>query len=147
MSLVEPLPCAEQFEKRGHAVPPSPSETNRFSILADRQITRAFADMVARPGAAHTVRSLAYSASLSRSAFMARFSEIFGRSPMFILRDLRMRQAALDPTTTTTSVDVVPHNAGYESRSSFVRAFRKAYNVDPSEYRRSVKNGEGDKGA
>ena len=124
----------------------SQSWTDRFSILADRQITRAFADMVARPGAAHTVQSLAYSASLSRSAFMARFSEIFGRLPMAILRDLRMQQAALDLTTTTTSVDVVAHNAGYESRSSFVRAFRKAYNVDPSEYRQSLKNGEGDKG-
>lgn len=125
----------------------SQSWTDRFSILADRQITRAFADMVARPGAAHTVQSLASSASLSRSAFMARFSEIFGRSPMAILRDLRMRQAALDLTTTTTPVDVVARNAGYESRSSFVRAFRKAYNLDPSEYRHSVKNGEGDNGA
>ena len=125
----------------------SQSWTDRFSILADRQITRAFADMVARPGAAHTVQSLAYSASLSRSAFMARFSEIFGRSPMAILRDLRMQQAALDLTTTTTSVDVVAHNAGYESRSSFVRAFRKAYDLDPSEYRQSAKNGEHDKGA
>jgi len=120
--------------------------TDRFSILADRQITRAFADMVARPGAAHTVQSLASSASLSRSAFMARFSEIFGRSPMAILRDLRMRQAALDLATTTTPVDVVAHNAGYESRSSFVRAFRKAYSVDPSEYRRSAKNADGGKG-
>jgi AraC family transcriptional activator of mtrCDE len=125
----------------------SQSWTDRFSILADRQITRAFADMVARPGTAHTVQSLASSASLSRSAFMARFSEIFGRSPMAILRDLRMRQAALDLTTTTTPVDVVAHNAGYESRSSFVRAFRKAYTVDPSEYRQRGKNGEDDKGA
>jgi AraC family transcriptional activator of mtrCDE len=125
----------------------SRSWTDRFSILADRQIARAFADMVARPGAAHTVQSLAHSAGLSRSGFMARFSEIFGRSPMAILRDLRMRQAALDLTTTSAPVDVVAYNAGYESRSSFVRAFRKAYNVDPSEYRQSVKNGEGDKGA
>src|SRR3546814_14133035 len=69
----------------------SQSWTDRFSVLADRQITRAFAEMVARPGAAHTVQSLAYSASLSRSAFMARFSELFGRSPMAILRDLRMQ--------------------------------------------------------
>ena len=113
----------------------SQSWTDRFSILADRQITRAFADMVARPGAAHTIQSLAYSASLSRSAFMARFSEVFGRSPMAVLRNLRTRQAALDLTTTTTSVDVVARNAGYESRSSFARAFRKAYNIDPSEYR------------
>jgi AraC family transcriptional activator of mtrCDE len=121
--------------------------TDRFSILADRQITRAFADMVARPGAAHTIQSLAHSASLSRSAFMARFSEIFGRPPMAILRDLRMRQAALDLTTTSAPVDIVAYDAGYESRSSFVRAFRKAYNVDPSEYRLRMKNDESDKGA
>jgi AraC family transcriptional activator of mtrCDE len=125
----------------------SRSWTDRFSILADRQITRAFADMVARPGAAHTVQSLAQSAGLSRSAFMARFSEIFGRSPMAIVRDLRMRQAAVDLTTTSAPVEVVAYNAGYESRSSFVRAFRKAYDVDPSEYRQSVKTDEADKGA
>jgi AraC-like DNA-binding protein len=121
----------------------SESWTDRFSILSDRQITRAFAEMVARPGAAHTVESLAHSAGLSRSAFMARFSGIFGRSPMVILRDLRMRQAALDLTTTNMSVDVVAYNAGYESRSSFVRAFRKAYDRDPSDYRQNASNREG----
>jgi AraC family transcriptional activator of mtrCDE len=113
--------------------------TERFSILADRQVTRAFADMVARPGATHSVQSLAHSAGLSRSAFMVRFSGIFGETPMAVLRHLRMRQAAIDLTTTTISVDAVALNAGYESRSSFVRAFRKAYNRDPSDYRRIAK--------
>ncbi|WP_245313893.1 helix-turn-helix transcriptional regulator [Bradyrhizobium elkanii] len=116
--------------------------TERFSILADRQVTRAFADMVARPGADHSVQSLAHSAGLSRSAFMARFSDIFGQSPMAVLRHLRMRQAAIDLTTTTMSIDAVAQNAGYESRSSFVRAFRKAYNRDPSDYRRMAKEGK-----
>ncbi|MBV9654639.1 MAG: helix-turn-helix transcriptional regulator [Acetobacteraceae bacterium] len=120
----------------------SQSWTDRFSILSDKQITRAFADMVARPGAAHTVQSLAYCAGLSRSAFMARFSDLFGRSPMVILRDLRMRQAARDLTTTAAPVDVVAHHAGYESRSSFVRAFRKAYDLDPTEYRHSARRRE-----
>jgi AraC family transcriptional activator of mtrCDE len=102
--------------------------------------------MVARPGAAHSVQSLAHSAGLSRSAFMARFSNILGRSPMVILRDLRMRQAAIDLTTTTMSIDLVAYNAGYESRSSFVRAFRKAYERDPSDYRQIVKEGKAQKG-
>lgn len=119
--------------------------TERFSILTDRQVTRAFADMVARPGAPHSVQSLAHSAGLSRSAFMARFSEVFGQSPMVILRDLRMRQAAIDLTTTTMSIDDVARNAGYESRSSFVRAFRKAYERDPSDYRRIAKESKAKK--
>ena len=64
---------------------------------------------------------------------------------MVILRDLRMRQAAIDLTTTTMSIDAVAHNAGYESRSSFVRAFRKAYDRDPSDYRRIAKDGKAQK--
>jgi len=109
--------------------------TERFSILSDRQITRAFADMVARPGAPHTVQSLAHSAGLSRSAFMSRFTTVVGRAPMQVLRDLRLRQAALDLTTTTTPIEVIAHNAGYESRSSFARRFAKVYGKDPTEYR------------
>src|SRR3546814_16414195 len=85
----------------------SRSWNDRFSILADRQLTRAFADMVSRPGAAPTVQSLAHRAGLSRSAFMARFSEIFGRLPMAILLALTMWQAALGPTTTSSPVECV----------------------------------------
>jgi AraC family transcriptional activator of mtrCDE len=107
----------------------------RFSILSDRQITRAFADMVARPSAPHTVQSLAQSAGLSRSAFMSRFTTVVGRAPMSVLRDLRLRQAAIDLTTTTTPIEVIAHNAGYESRSSFARRFAKVYRKDPTEYR------------
>jgi AraC-like DNA-binding protein len=118
--------------------------TDRFAILSDRQITHAFADMVARPGAAHTVLSLAHTAGLSRSAFMAHFSGIFGRSPMTVLRDLRMRQAALELTTSASPIDLVAQNAGYDSRSSFVRAFRKAFKRDPSDYRQSSRSSGGE---
>jgi AraC family transcriptional activator of mtrCDE len=109
--------------------------TERFSILSDRQITRVFADMVARPSAPHTVQSLAHSAGMSRSAFMSRFSAVVGRAPMSVLRDLRLRQAAVDLSTTTTPIEVIAHDAGYESRSSFARRFAKVYGKDPTEYR------------
>lgn len=109
----------------------------RFSLLSDLQVARAFADMVAHPGARHSVQSLARTACLSRSAFEARFHKVVGRSPMIILRDLRMRQAAEQLRSTTMTVDAIARQAGYASRSSFVRAFRKANGCDPTSYRRS----------
>lgn len=81
--------------------------TERFALIGDKQVARAFADMVARPGASHSINSLARNAGLSRSAFMARFSSVFGRSPMVVLRDLRMRQAASELAGTTLTVDVM----------------------------------------
>jgi AraC-like DNA-binding protein len=109
----------------------------RFSLLSDPQIARAFADMVAHPGARHSVRSLARTAFLSRSAFVARFTRVVGRSPMSILRDLRMRQAAAQLRSTAMTIDEIAHHAGYASRSSFVRAFREAHGCDPTSYRGS----------
>jgi len=109
----------------------------RFSLLSDPQIARAFAQMVAHPGARHSVSSLARTACLSRSAFEARFNRVVGRSPMTVLRDLRMRQAGDQLASTTMTIDEIAHQAGYASPSSFVRAFRKAHGCDPTSYRRS----------
>jgi AraC family transcriptional activator of mtrCDE len=110
----------------------------RFSMLSDPQIAHAFADMVAQPGKAHTIHTLAETACLSRSAFMVRFNSAIGRSPMMVLRDLRMRKAASDLATGNITIDHVIRNSGYASRSSFARVFKEAYGVDPSSYREST---------
>jgi len=107
----------------------------RFALLGDPQIARAFADMTARPSATHTVESLAQTACLSRSAFMARFSAALGHAPMQILRDLRMRQAAAQLRAGDLALDQVARNAGYASRGAFARAFREIYGTGPAEYR------------
>nr|WP_256367342.1 AraC family transcriptional regulator [Acidisphaera sp. S103] len=114
----------------------------RFAMLSDPQIARAFAEMALHPGADHTVLSLAQSACLSRSAFMARFSALVGQPPMVILRDLRMRQAARQLNAHQMSVDQIAHAAGYDSRSSFVRAFRKIFDCEPTEYRERAAAGQ-----
>jgi AraC family transcriptional activator of mtrCDE len=113
----------------------------RFSMLSDPQVARAFSEMVARPGAMHSVKSLAQVAGLSRSAFMLRFVEVVGDSPMAVLRQLRMRQAArLLTSNGSLSMDQIARNVGYASRGSFFRAFRKVYGVDPAEYAVGVKD-------
>ena len=110
----------------------------RFSILGDPQITRAFTDMAARPAAPHTVQSLSHHVGLSRSAFMARFTAAFGQGPMAVLRQLRLRHAAVLLSSNTLAIDQIAYGVGYMSRSSFSRAFRKMYGKDPSDYRVAV---------
>ncbi|WP_206734166.1 helix-turn-helix transcriptional regulator [Bradyrhizobium nanningense] len=107
----------------------------RFSMLSDPPIARAFAEMVSRPSFPHTIQSLSHAVGLSRSAFMARFSIAFGESPMSLLRRVRMRHAADLLAANALSIDQVALNVGYQSRSSFTRAFRRYYGSDPSEYR------------
>jgi AraC family transcriptional activator of mtrCDE len=111
----------------------------RFSILKDPQVARAFADMVARPGSPHTVLTLCHTSGLSRSAFMVRFREAFGDSPMAILRQLRMRHAATLLEADALSIDQIAGACGYASRSSFFRAFQKGIGSDPSQFRTAAR--------
>ncbi|TXH33892.1 MAG: AraC family transcriptional regulator [Rhodospirillaceae bacterium] len=106
-----------------------------FSLLNDPPIARAFADMASRPAEDFSVQTLCESVGLSRSAFMKRFAAAFGDSPMSVLRRLRMRFAASLLAANALSIEQVTHYAGYQSRSSFTRAFRKQYGTDPSDYR------------
>jgi AraC family transcriptional activator of mtrCDE len=105
--------------------------SERFAMLSDPRIARAFADMVEMPGAPHSVQSLSQAASLSRSAFMQRFQRAFGQSPMLVLRELRLRHAAKLLETQALTVDQVARAVGYNSRSSFSRAFRQAHGFEP----------------
>jgi AraC family transcriptional activator of mtrCDE len=115
----------------------------RFSILSDPPIARAFAGMASRPSDHHTVQSLSRSVGLSRSAFMARFVMAFGESPISLLRRVRMRYAAELLAANALSIDQVALQAGYQSRSSFTRTFRRHYGSNPSGYRAEAQRPSG----
>jgi transcriptional regulator GlxA family with amidase domain len=103
----------------------------RFSILSDRQIARAFADMAARPAADHSITALAQKAGFSRSAFMARFVRAIGCSPMVALWQMRMKRAADMLAARTFSVKQIARAVGYRSCRSFLRAFRQVHGYVP----------------
>ena len=109
----------------------------RFSLLSDPKIARAFAEMVAEPGANHTIASLAKTANQSRSIFMARFTSVIARTPTQLLRDLRMRQAASQLDMGIYTDDQVARNCGYAGRASFARAFKEVHGTGPRDYRQA----------
>lgn len=80
--------------------------------------------------------SLADVAAMSRSAFAERFTAVFGRPPMALVKDVRMRRAAgllrADPTL---SVDEVASRVGFSSRSHFSRSFEACYGAPPADFR------------
>jgi AraC-like DNA-binding protein len=108
----------------------------RFSVLGDPLVARAFAAMAMRPGDEHSLQTLADVACLSRSAFVARFTGAVGKPPMQVLRELRLRLAMSQLKGSSVGIEHIARNAGYASRSSFIKAFRKSYGMDPSEVRR-----------
>lgn len=64
----------------------------RFLILSDPPIARAFAEMASRPSAPHTVQSHSNAVCLSRSAFIAWLSAALWRVSDVIAPPVRVRQ-------------------------------------------------------
>jgi AraC-like DNA-binding protein len=112
-----------------------------LAVLNDVQIARSFAEMLAQPGAPHSIESLCSTAGLSRAAFIQRFTRGVGYSPIATLRELRMRRAAELLTADIDSVEKIARAVGYSSRSSFFRTFRQVYGTDPSAYRAARRQG------
>lgn len=101
------------------------------------RLDRAKAEMQREPGAAHTVSKLARLAGMSRSNFAEAFRAYFGRSPMELLRGLRMDRAAELLRCDDASIKLIGARVGYTSRASFSHAFQRCFGVSPAEFRES----------
>ncbi|XYH99612.1 cupin domain-containing protein [Sorangium sp. So ce1128] len=105
--------------------------------LADPQIGEALRQMHAEPGRAWTVPELARVASMSRSAFAARFRELVGETPLDHLTQWRMvRAASMMRENRPMKLAAIASAVGYESESSFGKVFRRVMGVSPGRYRR-----------
>lgn len=72
---------------------------------------------------------------MSRSTFAHAFRQCFGRSPMELLRTIRLDHAALLLRSSELPVKNVGASAGYSSRTSFSNAFQRAFSMSPGDYR------------
>lgn len=105
--------------------------------LADDRLAPALVALHESPGEAWTLEKMAREASLSRSAFAARFKELVGRSPADYLTDWRItlaqdRLRAGDPVAHTATA------VGYATSAAFSRAFTQRLGCSPRAWLRST---------
>lgn len=115
---------------------PDSSGPGWYRGLGDPALAAALRAMHGRPGAAHSVESMAQLAGLSRAAFAARFREVVGESPGRYLTALRMRRAADALTRTEAPLARIATEVGYANEYAFSTAFRRAHGVSPGRWRR-----------
>ena len=81
-------------------------------------------------------KGLARHAYRSRTQFYRVFRAMIEETPVAMRRRLLLERAAWQLSRTQLSVTVIGLNANYGSLEAFTRAFRKAFKVSPSLYRR-----------
>jgi len=102
-----------------------------LGALHDRQIGSVISKIHRYPDRRWTLESLAAEASMSRSAFAARFTELVGESAMHYVTRWQMNAARSRLVESDQTVAEIAHSFGYESEAAFNRAFKRHVGVSP----------------
>ncbi|MDT0631161.1 AraC family transcriptional regulator [Rubrivirga sp. S365] len=101
--------------------------------LADPDLGRALLAIHRAPEHPWTVEALAAEAYMSRTTFATRFTEAVGTPPLRYVASWRLHKAARS-LRRGAAVFEAAADAGYGSKASFSKAFKRATGVSPSEY-------------
>lgn len=105
------------------------------TALRDPTITTALRQIHRHPEKPWTVEDLAAVAGLSRAAFAKRFTTIIGQPPLGYLTWWRMTTAARLLRESDAPLRAIASRCGYASEYAFGKAFKRAYDVAPGQYR------------
>jgi AraC-like DNA-binding protein len=103
--------------------------------LEDARIGAALGLIHESPQKDWTVARMATAVAMSRSNFAQRFAACTGESPMRYLARSRILRAAQLLDAERMSVTEAMRSVGYESESSFTKAFRRHLGCNPAAYR------------
>jgi AraC-like DNA-binding protein len=109
-------------------------------LSEDGPIAEAISIVRGRLAARWTVDELASNVALSRTAFISRFRQSVGESPMRYVARLRLSTAAGLLSTTRLSLEEIAFQTGYQNGSSFSKAFRREFGYPPGSFRATLRN-------
>jgi AraC-like DNA-binding protein len=108
--------------------------------LHDDRVGRALEAMHTEPGRDWSLEQLARTATMSRSAFSARFTGLVGEAPMAYLTRWRMNLAASRLRDDHATVAQLASELGYQSEAAFTRAFARTIGQTPGSLRRQARS-------
>ncbi len=112
------------------------TQTGWLGALRDRQIGPVISKVHRGPMRRWTLEALAAEASMSRSAFASRFTELVGEPAMRYVTRCQMNAARLQLVERDVTVAEVAHSFGYESEAAFNRAFKRHLGFSPGAAKR-----------
>jgi AraC-like DNA-binding protein len=110
--------------------------TGWLAALRDPSLARALAALHARPAHPWTAEALAKEACLSRSAFAERFGSTLGMPPISYVTQWRMLLAGQRLRESADTIAQIASSVGYESESTFSRAFAREMGLAPGAWRK-----------
>jgi AraC-like DNA-binding protein len=113
------------------------TQSGWLGALRDRRIGPIISKIHRRPDCRWKLASLAAEASMSRSAFAARFTELVGESAIQYVTRWQMEAARSRLAATDMTVAEVAHSIGYESEAALNRAFKRHLGVSPGTVKRA----------
>lgn len=103
--------------------------------MRDQHIGAALSAIHADPGRPWTLSQLARTATMSRSAFSARFTTLVGQSPVAYLTRWRMLVAKQQLSDGHITATQLASELGYQSDAAFNRAFKRVTGTTPGVFR------------
>ena len=112
-----------------------------LGALSDERIGPALQSIHRDPTRAWDLATLASMASMSRSAFSARFTELVGESAMQYVTRWRMHVAGAWLRDSEMTASECGAKLGYNSEASFSRAFKKVMGKPPGAWKAASRSG------
>ncbi len=112
------------------------AKTGWLGALRDPQLGNSVSALWQEPSKPWSVALLAKRAAMSRSTFVARFTERVGEPPMRYLARVRMQVASAALRNEAATVGELSWRLGYRSEAAFNRAFKRIIGQSPGALRR-----------
>lgn len=129
---------------RRYAQSGAPELKGWLAGLRDPFVGRALALLHGQPTRDWSVEELAREVAMSRSALAERFNSMIGEPPMHYLNRWRLTLAAQALRRSAEPIALVAERSGYESETSFTRAFKREFGMPPTVWRRTGGHGPAD---